>query len=389
MATDKLTGAEAHDSDDEGTGLIELCVILWSRKLLLVLVPLAIGIAALGVAFLMTPIFSARTTFLPPQQQQSAAAAALSSLGSLAGLAGAGSVKSPADQYVSLMQSVTVSDRIIDRFDLLGVYKSKWRANAHKALASNVSIQLGKRDGLITVTVDDVEPKRAADMANAYVQELMTLTSSLALTEAQQRRVFFEKQLAATKNRLADAQRLLEASGFNEGALRAEPRAAAESYARLRAEATAAEINLQTMRGYLNENAPEFKQTQSTLAALRSQLLKIESTSSPSGANGSDYVGKYREFKYQETLFELFSKQYELARIDESREGALIQVIDVAKPPELKSKPSRLMIAVGATLASAVLLVVFVLCKHFWRMSMREPHTAERLRQVRAALAQD
>lgn len=370
--------------DDEGLSLLDLAVPLVEHWKLLIAGPLLAGLAALGIAFAIPPTFTARTTFMPPQQQQSAAAAALQSLGALAGLAGAaGNVKSPADQYVALMRSTAVADRLIDEFKLMQEYGTNFRVDAQAELKENVRITVGIKDGLISVEVDDEDPKRAADMANRYVDELRRLTGQLALTEAQQRRVFFETQLAQTRDRLTEAQQSLQASGFNAGAIKAEPKAAAEGYARLRAEVTAAEVRLQALRRSLADNTPEVQQQQAALGALRAQLARLEAASE--GANGPDYIGRYREFKYQETLFDLFARQYELARLDESREGALIQVVDVAVPPEKKSKPKRALVAVATTLAALFVLAAFLIARHSWRLSAADPRNADRLARLRAA----
>ena len=152
-----------------------------------------------------------------------------------------------------------------------------------------------------------------------------------------------------SKTKLVDAQTALQASGFTSGAIKTAPQAAAEQYAQLRAQATAAEVRLQVLRSSLTDGAPEVTQQVSRLESLRSQLSQMEK-STQSDPAAQDYVSKYREFKYQETLFDLMSKQYELARVDESREGGLIQVVDHAQPAELKSKPKRLMITLGTML---------------------------------------
>ncbi|WP_130433513.1 Wzz/FepE/Etk N-terminal domain-containing protein [Rivibacter subsaxonicus] len=368
---------------EDGVDLLDVAVPLAQNLKLLILGPLAAGLVALGIAFLLPKTYTARTSLLPPQQQQNQVGAALSQLGALAGLAGGAGLKTPADQYVALMQSETVADRLIDRFKLMQVYDVDYRFQARKELAQNVRFAIGKKDGLISIEADDRSPQRAADIANAHVEELRRLSSSLALTEAQQRRVFFEEQLKQTRDRLTKAQMDLQGSGFSQGALKAEPKAAAEGYARLRAEVTAAEVKLQTMRRSLADASPEVQQQQSLLAALRGQLAGLERSGELGG--GSDYVGRYREFKYQETLFELFSRQYELARLDESREGALIQVVDVATVPEWKSKPKRGLIAVAAVALSFLLVAAFVVARHFWHESARDPATADKLARLRTA----
>jgi uncharacterized protein involved in exopolysaccharide biosynthesis len=279
----------------------------------------------------------------------------MASLGALAGLAGGlAGLHTPADQYVALMESTTVADRMVDRFGLMKIYDAKYRVDARKDLAQYTHISVGKKDGLITVEVDDRSPQRAADMANRYIDELRALTDTMAVSEAQQRRKFFEQQLQQTKQRLIAAQLALQSSGVSEAAIKTDPKAAAQSYVVLRAQMTAAEVKLQAMRGSLAEGAPEVRQQQALLASLKQQLASLAQPQSTAG--GPDYVGKFREFKYQETLFDIYAKEYELAKADESREGALIQVLDTATPPERKSKPKRTVI----TLCS-MLLVGFAL----------------------------
>ncbi len=310
------------------------------------------GAAGIGASYLITPTFQSVTTFLPPQQQNTAASA-LASLGALAGLAGvSGSAKNPADEYVGLMQSVTVADQIVDRFQLMTVYKAKFRDEAHRRLADHTVITLGKKDGLISVQFEDTDPKRAANIANQYVEELRRLTSVLAVSEAQQRRVFFEHQLQEVGKKLAVAQAALGRSGFDEGALKAEPKATADVYARVKAQLAANEVGLEGLRSALAETAPEIRQRLATRAALQAQLTDLERTAASSPASSkSDFIDKYREFKYQETLSEVMVRQYEAARVDEAREGALVQVVDVAKPAERKSGPKRLYIGIGAAIA--------------------------------------
>lgn len=358
--------ATSEIEDEPGISLGEVWGVLQAQIKLLTLAPLAVGAIALGVSYLIAPTFTASTTFLPPQQAQSSAASALASLGALGGLAGGGAgVSSPGERYVALMQSVTLSDRIVDHFKLMDVYEAKFRVDARKALASNVRITLGKKDGLMTVQVDDKSPQRAADMANRYVEELRRLTGTLAVTEAQQRRAFFEKHLQQSRDRLVQAQQALEASGFSPGALKAEPKAAADAYARLKAETTGAEMRLSLLRSSLADGAPEVRQQLSTVQALREQLALAESATNTSG--GPDYVGRYREFKYQETLFDVYARQFELARSDESREGALIQVVDPATPPERKSGPKRALTAAASTLAALLVIATILLARHLIR----------------------
>ncbi len=374
--------AVAEIMDDDEISLLDLLQVVVDNLRLLVLGPLACGLAALGISFATTPTFTAKTQFLPPQQQQSAAASMLASLGALGGLAGAATaIKSPADQYIAFMKSVSVQDALIERFKLTEKYEARLKADARLALTRSVRIASGK-DGLISVEADDKDPKFAADLANAHVEELRNLLSRLAVTEAQLRRMFFEKQLQITKDNLAKADLALKSSGINSSVLKSNPSSAVEAVARLKAGISVQEVKLGSMRNYLTESAPEFKQALSELGSLKTQLTKAEKEE-PANTDASDYVSRYREFKYQETMFELFAKQFELAKVDESREGAVIQVLDVAQPPERKAKPNKAQVSIIVTLASGFAFLIFVFVRSAIRNALQNPETNDRIQALK------
>jgi capsule polysaccharide export protein KpsE/RkpR len=354
----------------------ELAWAVLRRWKMLGIAALATGVLAVGVSFLVPKTYLSTTTFLPPQQQQGAAAAALSSLGALAGIAGGGAVKTPGDQYVAFMQSVTLKDRIIERFKLMDVYDVKLKQDAREKLAKFSKVGLGKKDGLITVTIEDVDADRAAAIANRYVDELRLLSDSLAITEAQQRRVFFEAQWKQAKEHLVTAQQALQQSGFNASALKAEPKAAAEAYAQLRAELSSAEIKLRVLRTSLADGAPEVRQLVTVVQSLRDRVGKLEASESADERN-ADYVGKFREYKYQETMFELMAKQYELARVDEAREGALIQVLDIATPAEKKASPKRSVYGLVGAIIGLLLCAIWVTARTLRQSASRVANRAE------------
>jgi uncharacterized protein involved in exopolysaccharide biosynthesis len=370
---------------DDEISLLDLLQVVADNLRLLLLGPLAVGLAALGVSFLLTPTFTAKTQFLPPQQQQSAAASMIASLGSLGGLAGAAAgLKNPADQYVAFLKSVSVQDALIERFKLVDYYELKTKTDARLAL-NGVRIASGK-DGLISVEVDDKDPKFAADLANAYPEELQRLLARLAVTEAQSRRLFFEKQLATARDNLTKSDQALKATGVNSSALKSNPAAAVEAVARLRAGISAQEVKIAGMRGYLTDASPAMKQSLTELIALRDQLAKAErdeapvSSSSGSAAGTSDYVARYRDYKYHETLLDLFTRQYEIAKVDEAREGAVVQVVDAAQPPERKTKPKKALIAVIATLAAGFALLLWVFIRNAMKKASQDPESAAKIR---------
>jgi tyrosine-protein kinase Etk/Wzc len=383
--SDSTSGMQ--DQDDE-ISLLDLLQTIVDNLRLLILGPLAVGVTALGISFLIPPTYTAKTQFLPPQQQQSAAASMLASLGSLGGLAGAvGGIKNPADQFLAYMKSVTLQDSLIERFKLLDRYDVKTKLDARLELKDNVRATSGK-DGLISLEVDDKDPQFAADLANAHVEELAKLLGRLATTEAQQRRLFFEKQLTLAKDKMIQSEIALKATGISGSVLKASPASAVAAVAGLQAAVTSQEVKLGAMRGYLAETAPDFKQALNELANLRAQLGKQEKDSPSTGGKATtegDYITKYREFKYHETLFELFSKQFELAKVDEAREGAVIQVLDLAQPPERKSTPKKPLIAMIATLAAGFVLLLFVFIRQALRNSSQSSESANKLASIQVS----
>ena len=377
--------AESPTFEDE-VSLLDLLQVVVENLRLLVLGPIFVGLTALTIAFFLTPTFTAKTVILPPQQQQSAAASMLASLGSLGGLAGAAAgLKNPSDQYVAFLKSNAIKDVLIDRFKLIERFNVKLRLDARLRLDNMVRISAGK-DGLISIEVDDENPTIAAAIANSYVDELRLLLGRLAVTEAQQRRVFFEKQLNQAKDNLTKSEALLRSTGVSDRVLKSNPASAVAAVAALKAEVTAQEVKLGAMRGYLAESSPDFKLALAELASLRGQLVKLEKDDTgPGKAAAADYVNRYREFKYHETLFELFAKQYEIARVDEAREGAVIQVLDIAQAPERKSKPKRAMIAAIASLAAGFLLLVFVFVRQAYRNAANSSAEARKIDALRKA----
>lgn len=373
--------------EDEEVSLLDLLQVVVENLRLLVLGALAAGVLALGVTYVIPPTFTAKVQFIPPKQQQSSAAAALSDLGILGGAAGAiAGVKNPADQYAALVKSASVADALTAQFNLAERYDQTFKEKIRKELANNTRVTVGAKDGLISIEVDDEDPQVAADMANAYVTELRKLLNRVALTEAQQRRVFFERMLGQAKTNMVQAEQALKSSGVGSGALKISAVSSLEGVARLKAQISVQEVKLSAMRGYLAESAPEFKQALTELAALRGQMERYDRNEAPSSGQ-SDYVARFREFKFQEALFNLYLKQYEVARADEGREGAVIQVVDPAEKPDRKSKPKRGLVAVLATLAAGFALLLFVFMRHAYRNAAQTPETAEKLARLRGTWA--
>lgn len=384
MSGEQINGGESEPNDDD-LSLLDLALVLAENLKLLVVVPLAAGVVALVIGFLTSPTYTATARILSPQQQQTGGAALAVQLGALAGLVGgAAGIKNPADQYVALLKSRTVYDAIIRRFDLTALYESRYLEDTRKTLDGRVRVFAGVKDGIISIEVDDRDPVRAADMANGFVDELRKLTNTLAVSEAGQRRLFFETQLKQAKDNLTKSEVALRGSGISEATLKTVPQAQLEALARLKAQIAAQEIKLASLRTYMTDSNPDLRVGLQELSALRAELAKAEQSSSAGAkGEGAEYIAKYRDFKYHETLFELMAKQYELARLDEAREGIVIQVVDAAQPPERKSKPRRALTAILATIAVGFLMIIVVFIRHGFRRAAARPEFAAKIERLR------
>jgi uncharacterized protein involved in exopolysaccharide biosynthesis len=319
------------------------------------------------ISFLLPVYYTANTKILPPQQAQSMSSSMLSQLGQLAPLltaaSGSSMGRSPNDIYIAMLRSRTVQDNMVDRFSLMKVYGKDLRVETRQRLDDRSEIMSGK-DGIISISVEDRERGRAVDMANAYVGELEKLTRTLAVTDAGKRRIFFEREVKSANEELAVAEVSLKQTMETTGIIQldSQSKVMLESFASLRAQVVAKEVQVQAMRSFATPENPDLIRAEQELAALNIQVGRIEHGRGGAPiadialekvpAKGLEYIRKLREVKYRETLFELLAKQYEAARIDEARDSALIQVLDVAVTPEKKSWPKRgLVVLAGALLA--------------------------------------
>lgn len=347
--------------------LLEVLIILAKRRKFILWFTLAVAILATIIVLLIPDKYTATTVLLPPQQSSSMSSALLGQLGgsgALASLAGSSlGIKNPGDMYVSLFRSRTVEDALIQRFGLMARYHKRTMYDTRKKFETHATVTLGVKDGLITVAVTDRDPKFAAQLANAYVDEFRKHSDTLAITEASQRRAFFQEQLLEANGNLAKAEEALKNTEQSTGVLQldSQARALIESAAVLRGQITAKEVQLQSMHSFATPDNPQYMLAQQQLDALKAQLAKV---AGPGGSAGSDvgvsksnipqagiaYLNSLRDVRYYETVVELLARQFELAKLDEARQGT-IQVSDIAVPPERKSSPYRfLTVMVGTAL---------------------------------------
>lgn len=369
------------DPTPETAGLLDSLELVVDNARLLVYGPIAVGILTLAVTFLITPTFTASVRVMPPpQQSQGAAAAMLQSLGMLgSAIGGGGGLKNPGDLYVGLLKSRGVQDALIDKFKLQERYEAKFKETTRKELSNRTRIMNGK-DSIIVVEIDDDEPEFAARLADGYSEALGNLLSRLSLTEAQMRKTFFEKQLAAAKAGLDKAEiSLRSSSGVSLNALKLSPGFEVGTTAQIKGQLTGLEIKLSAMKGYLSETAPEYKQSLTEIAALKEQLTKIEKESGSTESPQNDYLDKYRDFKYYEALYDLLIKQFEAAKLDEAREGNVMQIVDSAVVPEKKSKPQRAVITLAVTVFSFFMFLGFIFLRRKMRHYLEESTNQQRV----------
>ncbi len=361
----------------------EVIGILKAGYRALLLATLAGTAVSVAVSLLLKPVFRAETRILPPQgRDASLAAQFVGNATAVPGLLGtAVALKSPGDLYVEMLRTRTILDRIVERFELKKTYREKYLEDARRKLLKALHAEAERKSGVVIVTVEDHDPVRAAAMANAFVEELRAMTGGLASTEAAQRREFFEKQLAGARSALARAED--DFKGFQErtGALQidAQAKAVIEGIAGLRAQIASREVHLGVLKTFATGNNPEVQKTEEEIRGMRAELARMEGkgakihdplmpTERMPGV-GAGYFRKLRELKYSETLFELLAKQRELARLDESRNAPVLQVLDVAVPPEKKVKPRRVLIVLSGMISSFFLASFVLMFLEGWKRS--------------------
>jgi len=388
-------------AETEGSAL-DLLILVLERKRFIARFVLGAAVLATVVAFLLPVRYEAKVVLLPPAQNSSISSmmgqlGGLGALGSLASLAGGGlGIKNPTDMYVSFLTSRTVEDAMIQRFDLMKEYKEKRMVDTRKEFEKRTTVVAGAKDGLIRITLEDGDRKRAAEMANAYVDEFRKLSASLAITEAARRRLFFEQQVQRAKDKLTEAEEAMTKTEQSTGVLQidSQARSLVESAAILRAQVVAKQVQIEGMRSFATEDNPNLLLAKQELAALQSQLQHVAGSESDTGSDinlskgrvtqsGMEYLRRFRDLKYQETVFELLAKEFEIAKLDEAREGSIVQVVDAAVVPDKKSSPHRTLIVIASTVLAFFTAVFWVWLRKRLDASFDVPENRRRLRAIK------
>ena len=350
--------------------VLDLLIILAERKRLIFLITVAFALLAVVVSFLLPKRYTATVILLPPQQGSPVGMALASELGSMGGLGsiaggGGGGLSALAgsalgigntnDMYIAMLRSETVENAMVQQYGLMQEYHEHYLTDTRKKFEHYSTANGNGKDRLIHISVEDHDPRRAADLANGYVAQFRKLTEHLAITEAAQRRVFFAEQLKQANQKLESAEEAFketeQKTGFIE--LSSQARALIEAAAALRAQIVSLETQIQGMRTYAAGQNAELARAEQELDGLRGQLARL--TGSEQNLNGLivpkgqvpaasiEYMRKLRDVEYYQSIFNQLSGQLELARLDEAKEGALVQVVDPAIPPDKKSWPKRLV----------------------------------------------
>jgi capsule polysaccharide export protein KpsE/RkpR len=387
--------------DGPQVGLLDLLTWIGDGKRLIGAVTAAAIVVSLAVALLLPSIYTARATLLPPgSQQQSGSAAAVAALGALGGLAGGLGAKTPDELYVALLKSDSVQRALAERFALKTRYDVPTYEALRKVLPGYIRVASDKKTGVISVEVDDKEPKFAAELANAHAAEVTKVLGRLAVSEAQLRRVFFEQQLKDTKEHLIKAEQDLRRVQEKSGVIVLDKQAEAliGGAAQIRAQIAEREVQLKVLRTAATDQNPDVQRMASELRALRSELARMESTHGGSAGSAVDmpvgripeaaidYVRARRELKLQEMLLESMMRQYEIAKLDEAKEGPVLQQVDVALPPDYKSKPSRATIVGVSSLLALLAATLWVVVRRYAALAReQDPHSAAAWQALRRA----
>jgi tyrosine-protein kinase Etk/Wzc len=381
--------------------VLDLLIILSRRKHIILRTTLAAAVLGFVFSLWLPNLYTATTNILPPQQSPSLAASMVGQLGGLGPMAAMAQrdfgLKNPNDIYVGMLRSRTSEDALIRRFDLLRVYGVNRMSDARRKLQNASSILLSK-EGFVSISVEDEDRSRAPQIANGYVEQLRKLTQDLAVTEAGQRRIFFERQLELARNNLADAEQGLKETEQSTGVIQLDGQAKAiiESVVKLRAQIAAKEVELHAMRLFSTEQNPDVMLGEQKLSGLRAQLALLEKQGGGSGdlqvpagsvpEAGLQYVRKLRDVKYSEAIFELLAKQYEAARLDEAKTAAVIQVLDPAIEPDRKSSPRRMLIVLIVSLLGFCGAVGYVLSAEALCRMRSDPDVNDRLTTLRTSV---
>lgn len=371
-------------------------LFLWDRRRPLFRVTAISLLLSVTFAFFVIPKrYTAATSIMPPDSGGGVGSMLMSALGGKGGLGALGGLAASllhdhnsSALYITLLESGTIADHLIDRFDLRRIYHKRYYVDAAKHLAHETEITENKKSGVITIKVEDTDPTRARDLAQAYLEELNRLVNQTSTSSARQERIFIEQRLRSAQNDLENAQ--IELSDFSSRNttidITAQTRAMVEAGARLEGEIVAERSGLESMRQIYTDDNVRVREVEARIGVLQHELNKLAGSSAAAPVSASStqtpgelypplrqlprlavqYTDLYRRVKVQEAIFELLTQQYEMARLEEAKDIPVVRVIDPPGIPEKKSFPHRVILSAVLTLLAFAATAAFLLLRERW-----------------------
>jgi tyrosine-protein kinase Etk/Wzc len=384
--------------------LLDLLIALGQEKWTLIIVTFLAALTGVVVS-LTTPATYVSRTSIMPSQQSGGGGGGLASLGSLAGLGGLGAlsnmatgIKSSDEMFIALMRSQSVQSALIEQFKLKERYGARNTEEARQALTVNVSILADKKSGLLFIDAQDKDPDFAAQLANAQVKELNVILSRLAVTEAQQRRAYYEQQIVKTQTKIPQLELEYKYAQKSAGLEVASMLLEAGT---LPGQIAAKELQLQVLSRFATAQNPDLKRLAVEISALRAQMARYELSNTEPKTNTPLMSGQvaenaktnsvqkatqaYNTLKIQEALLDSYVKQLELAKVDEAKEGPAVQVVDEARPPEMRAKPERKKLVLVYTVTGSIIAFVLAALRALLRHVRSTPEGLQRWSQLKRA----
>lgn len=383
--------------DDDEISLLDLMLVLVRRKGMIIKITFLFALVGIIASLLMTKIYTASARILNPVEKSSVVSLLEQQAGVAANLLFSGSEKG--NVYVSMLKSRNIQDRILDRFgpdnwrNMAGAGKEKRRKDLANEYIGELTVT-AEKDNTLLVSVAFTEQEKVAEITNAYVAELEKLANEFAMTEATRKLKYFEDELVTARTNLSKTEQQFREYQEKTGVYLGEAQLTANIQNRInmRGQVAAKEIQLRSMLAYATRQNPEVVKLEKEISGLKEEIKRLEDdpgTGDPLNPLGGmpaarfEYLEKYRDWKFQEVLYNTLLRLYETARLDQSYSPVVIQVLDRAEMPENRSKPKRKMIVVLATFLGFFLAVFLAFVAEAWKRAAEDPEQAEKVEEFR------
>jgi capsule polysaccharide export protein KpsE/RkpR len=380
-----------------GDSTLAYLQLLWGHRGLLFRVAGYALLASTLVAFLIPPRYESTARLMPPDNQSGSGLAMVANMMSAGGASGSSGLagmagdflglKSTSEVFVGILNSRTVQDKLVQEFDLRKLYGNVRMEDAQKILAAHTAISVERKSQIISITVTDRSPQRAAAMGQAYIEELNRLVAELSTSSARRERIFLEERLQTVNRDLQAAEKDFSEFASKNTAIdvKEQGKATVEAAAMLQGELIAAQSQYEGLRQIYTDNNPRVRTTKARIDELQRQLEKMggkgESTTSLSDRPGESmypsirklpllavsWSDLYRRTKIQEAVLEVLTKEYEMAKVQEAKEIPTVKVLDTAHIPERKSFPPRMALMALGTILGLGFACAWVLGNDAWQ----------------------